>query len=235
MPPTDVFAGMLFASRSPWAVATMLMILFGGCGTPTGTAEPAADVPPSFTAAVQTGDLVMRRGRSVASLSVLLSDGAGAYSHAGVAIRRGDSVWVVHAAPRSEVERGFVVREPLAVFLAGDRADAAALYRSGALDGGLRDSLAAVLERDARSRLPFDGDFDLRTPERVYCTELVWRAFRSAGIELLPRGVASRSTPLGPRRVVLPSDLAAGPDVRQVTTFARPAPVRRGLASLFIG
>jgi hypothetical protein len=177
--------------------------------------------------------VVLRRGRSLASRAVLLSDGA--YSHAGVAIRQGDSVWVVHAAPRSEMDRGVVVREPLDVYLGADRAAAAALYRSGAVAGPRGDTLAAVLRGYARRRVPFDGDFDLRTPERVYCTELVWLAFRGVGVELLPRSVAMRSTPLGTRRVILPSDLAAAPGMRQVVTFQRSAPVRQErLAPLFI-
>lgn len=235
MPTTRAFPWNLFAYRSARAVAMLIGIFSGGCSAATDAAEAAADVPPSFAAAVRTGDVVLRRGRSLASRAVLLSDGAGGYSHAGVAVRRDDSVWVVHAAPLSETDRGYAVREPLAVFLAADRADAAALYRSGALDGARGDSLAAALERYARRRVPFDGDFDLRTPERVYCTELVWLAFRSAGIELLPRGVPSRSTPLGPRRVVLPGDLAAALGMRRVATFQRPAPVGRGrLTSLFI-
>jgi hypothetical protein len=189
------------------------------------TAETQPDwLPSSFHAAVQTGDLVARRGHSLASRAVLLSDGRGTYSHAGVAIRRGDSVWIIHVAPATEVDRGVVVREPLGVYLGADRASAAGVYRSDALTIAMRDTLQAMLQDYARRRLPFDDDFDLGTPERLYCTELVWLAYRRAGIELLPNGAPARATPLGIRRYVFPSDLVEASSMRQVIVVERLSP-----------
>jgi len=208
-------------SLAQCAGVLLSLLVAGGCGAPARAVEPTG-VPPAFRAAVQTGDLVLRRGRSLASQAVILSDGRGVYSHAGVAIRRGDSVWVVHVAPRSGGERGFVVREPLEAYLHAERASAAGVFRPDALRESRRDALAAVLDGYARRRLPFDGEYDLATPERLYCTELIWRAFRDVGIELLPWGVPLRATPLGTRRVVFPSDLARAPRMRRVATFEAP-------------
>jgi hypothetical protein len=203
--------------------AALLGVLLAGARAQLPQAAESAALPASFQASVQTGDLVLRRGRSLVSRAVLLSDDRGTYSHAGVAIRRGDSVWVVHAAPATDLGEGVVVREPLAVYLASDRASVAGVYRTGALDVGMRDTLATVLQRYVRLRLPFDGDFDIETPDRLYCTELVWLAFRTVAIELLPHGVRERATPLGTRRYVFPSDLAASPRMRLVATFERPS------------
>jgi hypothetical protein len=205
-----------------WIVALMAalagVVVTAEPGESVHQAQPSL-LTPSFLAAVQTGDLVLRRGRSLVSRAVLLSDVRGAYSHVGVALRRGDSVWVVHVAPATQTDRGMVVREPLAVYLGADRAAAAGLYRSDALAGAMRDSLEAVLRDYARRRLPFDDDFDLDTPARLYCTELVWLAYRHAGLELLPNGAPNRATPLGTRRYVYPSDLAHSPHMRPVANL----------------
>jgi hypothetical protein len=64
----------------------------------------------------------------------------------------------------------------------------------------------------ARAGVPFDHDFDSATPDRLYCTELVWRAYYSAGVELLPPGEAMHKR-------ILPADLLDGGGLQEVARF----------------
>jgi uncharacterized protein YycO len=68
-------------------------------------------------------------------------------------------------------------------FLSPANVDRAAVYR---LD---REALRAeAASREAWSYfergIAFDHRFDIVNEDRLYCTELVWRAFRAAGVEL---------------------------------------------------
>jgi hypothetical protein len=132
-----------------------------------------------------SGDLIFRRGRSLVSRVVLAVDGGSEYSHVGLVSIVDGQVWVLHAVPPEEPEqKGGAVAEPLSVFLSFDNATGAGLYR-------VRDSSAARAAEKAawgfvHAHLPFDSAFDLSTPNELYCTEMVWRAYLEAGIDLAP-------------------------------------------------
>jgi hypothetical protein len=155
-----------------------------------------------------TGDLLFRRGRSLVSRAVLAADGSGEYSHVGLVSVVAGRAWVIHATPPEEPDdRGGVVVEPASVYLARERASAAALYRP--LDRRAAVVAERVARGFARARLPFDAAFDLRTARELYCTELVWRAYRAAGVDLAP-GAAARA------RYLLPSELSASPALQRI-------------------
>ena len=156
-----------------------------------------------------SGDLIFRRGRSLVSRVVLAADGGSEYSHVGLISVTGGQVWVLHEVPPEEPERkGGALAEPLSAFLAPDKATAAGLYRPR--DAGA----AAVAERAAwrfvRARVPFDSAFDLTTSNEMYCTEMVWRAYREAGIDLAPPDPGRKE------RYLLPSRLLRSPDLRRI-------------------
>jgi MoaA/NifB/PqqE/SkfB family radical SAM enzyme len=65
--------------------------------------------------------------------------------------------------------------------------------------------------RYARERRLFDGDFRLETPGRLYCSELVWRAFREAGIDLVEGRFSRLELPLRRGDFILPSAFTTSP------------------------
>jgi hypothetical protein len=162
------------------------------------------------------GDVLFRRGRSLISRAVLAADSEGEYSHVGLVAIVAGRVWVLHATPPEEPDvKGGVIAEPLAAFLAPDQATAAALYRP-------RDSEAGpVAERTAwgwvHRKVPFDNAFDLASADRLYCTELVWRAYRSAGVDL----EAGIPEPRG--RYLLPGRLMKSPQLQPIREFREEA------------
>jgi hypothetical protein len=162
------------------------------------------------------GDVVFRRGRSLISRAVLAADGDGEYSHVGLIAVSAGRVWVLHATPDEAPDiKGGVLAEPLEAFLAPEYASAAALYRP-------RDARAGrAAERAAwgwvHARLPFDDAFDFESADKLYCTELVWRAYQSTGIDL-EAGVS------GPRgRYLLPGRLAKSPQLQRMQLFQEEA------------
>jgi uncharacterized protein YycO len=136
-------------------------------------------------------------------------DGRSEYSHVGIVASAGTSIEVVHAIPPEEGQPGGVVAEPLESFLAPELAAAAAVYRPRDSEAGIR--AAARAWRYARPRRPFDSGFDLSTPDAVYCTELVWRAYLEEGVDLVGRDFHER--------YLLPSRLLSSPELRLIRDY----------------
>jgi hypothetical protein len=143
------------------------------------------------------------------------------YSHVGIAVVQDDGVWVVHATtdepPGSD---GIVKLETLDEFLAGDRASAAAVYRTE--DSGSARTAAVVASDYARRHLPFDASFDLSTTNRLYCTELVWRAYLAAGVDLTGGAADDLAIPLGHGPYLLPGTILKGDHLRRIAEFTVP-------------
>lgn len=159
------------------------------------------------SSAVLSGDLIFRRGRSLISRAVLSVDGSSDFSHVGIAVRAKDQILVVHATPPEGTFSGGVISEPLDSFLLPEAASTAAVFRLRSSDAAARAALKAV--GYARAHAPFDSDFDLSTPEALYCTELVWRAYLESGVDLAGRSFNER--------YLLPSRLLASPEVYLIT------------------
>ena len=113
---------------------------------------------------MREGDLVFRCGEGIVSRAVLSVEEDGVYSHVGILVRDGDAWKVVHLAP--------------------DRARAGALVHCGLSDPAVLARIRETALGWARDNVPFDDDFDIADSSRLYCTELVWRLYRRAGIDL---------------------------------------------------
>lgn len=177
---------------------------------PPRTVDAAAVV-----AVAQPGDVVFRRGRSLLSRVVLSGDRDPEYSHVGIVAEIDGALVVVHATPGDDVSVPEPVRtEPLAAFYAPDAADLGAVRRP--TDAEVGRSAAEAARRLARGRA-FDADLDLSTDDLLYCTELVWKAYREVGVDLTggrfdsASGLLSHDGPL-----VFPSTLLHSPDLAPI-------------------
>jgi len=164
--------------------------------------SPHDDLPSSDR--IQSGDIVFIRGKSIRSAVVRLLEGGNSdYSHVGIIVLENGTFFIVHASPAPDATGDRVIKEPWDAIISPSRIAAAAVFRltdpSKASRLGLQAAkVAQQFERDA---LPFDHDFDLMTRRKLYCTELVWRAYLATGIDL--RGSSFGSS----RRYLLPLDL----------------------------
>ena len=129
---------------------------------------------------VHQGDLIFRRTDSTGSQFVDRLDSASIYSHVGLAYTNpaGD-VFVIHVLP---LETDTVRIEPLEKFI--NEAVFFAVYRPigidlKVLDAAVQNGLSWVGKRH------FDKNFDLQTDDYLYCTELVYKAYKEAGLDIL--------------------------------------------------
>ena len=129
------------------------------------------------------GDIALRCGWGMESRAVT-ANGRSTYSHSGLLHHDSlSNIWlVVHAVP-GEDEPEYLKAEPLSVFYSHERA------RSGAwLRVNCSDSIASQATRYAlwkvEEKVVFDNAYLLEDTTMLYCTELVWRSYRTVGIDV---------------------------------------------------
>lgn len=183
---------------------------------------------------LQDGDLAFRRTTGMLGQVVRASDRAGDFSHVGIVRLTEHGPMVVHATPDGGQGHDGVVVDLLAQYMEEPGTDAVGFYRyriasTGAMQR-LADARAATVSAHATRwaveaaarRVPFDGALDLSDSSAVYCTELVWRAFASAGVELAAPTTLHPHVPLGPRDILLVSSLQSSPQLVRLAMFAAP-------------
>ncbi len=154
---------------------------------PRPAETPAGASPGMAHSPLQEGDLVFRCGHGLWSeLFAEASAHDRRFSHVGVLLRTRAQTWqVAHASAHDLTGHGRTAAEPLETFLRD--ATAVEIRRPRLAPAPLGRFVEAV-RGAARARTPFDASFSLATPERVYCTELVWQAWtRATGVDPLPR------------------------------------------------
>lgn len=155
----------------------------------------------------QTSDVIFVEGTSLRSSVVrFLEFGRTDYSHVGLIVLQDGTPFVIHADPKL----GRVIKERWDEFLSPDRADGAAVYRviGGSASSVIRASQIAM--QYLSDAVPFDDEFDLSTDKKLYCTELVWRAYLSVGIDL-------RNKPYDTaRKYLFPSELIDAKVIREI-------------------
>lgn len=162
---------------------------------------------------IRSGDVVFIRGKSIRSAVVRLLEGSSrAYSHVGLVVLENGRPFIIHADPTHDVTTDRVMKEPWDAVISPKHITAATIFR--VVDSSAADRLgiqaSTVAQQFWRDALPFDHEFDLTTPEKLYCTELVWRAYMAAGIDL--RGNSFGSD----RKYLLPSDLIKSELLREI-------------------
>jgi len=135
---------------------------------------------------LQEGDIVFRRGISIASRVVLLAGKEGGYSHIGIIVKDSLDWKVIHAVP-GETDKNnpeeIIKKEFLSQFFAPDRAVAGAIFRLDTMESiGFQAAQKAkiLFER----KLLFDHQYDLEDSSKMYCTELIYFVYKYAGIDI---------------------------------------------------
>lgn len=129
------------------------------------------------------GDIVLRCGTGMESRAVTQSSHS-IYSHVG--LLHYDSLYhawqVVHAVP-GEDEPEYIKMEPIDVFFSSERAKSGGWLRVRCNDSIAREAVRYALTKVDKHIL-FDNDYLLEDSTCLYCTELVWRAYRTQGIDV---------------------------------------------------
>ena len=131
------------------------------------------------------GDIVFRRTDGLRGRIATASDVAAGYSHAGLVSLRGGKRTVIHADPEGKGDaHGRVMRTTLDDFVGDSTVVRVAVYRLRLRDDARTVRAMRWAGGHALRGTPFDNAFNLADSSEMYCTELVWRAYRAAGLEI---------------------------------------------------
>lgn len=168
---------------------------------------------------LKNGDLVFRQGRSVESYAVNMADSQKEFSHVGIVVVIKGKAYIVHAVPAdTKQDMAYVKMETPDQFLASDKATRSAVYRSGFSPTQL-ESVSRQALNFYNLRYTFDDEFDLSTPTKLYCTELVLDAFRNAGIELNDIKASEINFLVTKLKIILPGEFMKNASFRQVNNY----------------
>jgi len=135
---------------------------------------------------IKSGDLVFRQGRGIFSeLFRNIGDVETQFSHVGIVYKEKKGVFAIHTEANELTGVGFAKIEPLSNFVSNHNAIRYAFYRIEGLDNKRTKAVLRETLKYVRDKIPFDSDFNLRNSDRLYCTELVYKAYKSAGIRLV--------------------------------------------------
>ena len=68
-------------------------------------------------------------------------------------------------------------------------------------------------------KIIFDDAFDIKTEDKLYCTELVWKAFQNIGIDLIQGKFNKLFLPFVKDFVILPSSLLSSNYLEEIYYF----------------
>ena len=180
------------------AFAGIWLALLGWC---SGVWAQALPLPPVLPASAQAGDLIFRRGTEGVSQMVLGMD-KGHYSHVGMLVGERGRWNVVHATPSEKVgQADGVVLDSLEFFLAPQRSEAFAVY--GLKNVSIHQRRSAVKWALAQQGRGFEI---VAAGKGIYCTTLVWQAWRQAGLDW-PVSTTEVTLPVLKGHYLLPSAL----------------------------
>jgi uncharacterized protein YycO len=133
---------------------------------------------------LQDGDVIFRRGTDAVSRAILTGDTGSNYSHVGLIVKRHHHAYVLHAIPaEASGEEDIVKVEPLTIFISSRRSIAVSVLRLK--NNAKARGKLAVDYAQSRVGAPFDFSFDGEDDSNLYCTELVWRAYEVAGVQIV--------------------------------------------------
>jgi hypothetical protein len=165
---------------------------------------------------LNNGDLIFRKGRSLESFIVCLADEEKEFSHVGLVVLRKGIPFVIHAVPgESDVAEDFIKLERVEAFLSTEKAAAFAVYRPG-FEAEIRNRASEIALQFYQSKCTFDNAYDMKTESKLYCTELIFKAFREAGVEL--SGIHPSTVDFGfvQKQIILPAAFLKNPSFTRI-------------------
>lgn len=170
----------------------------------------------------RSGDLIFRQGNGVLSQAVRSRDRASEFSHVGIVKVIENQPYVIHASIGEPVGTNAVVKmETLADYLQ-DSTSVVGLYRLKTENAALAVGAADLAYQYSLEQIPFDSQFSLKSEDKFYCTELVWKVYLKRGLDLVDKTFTQLSFPFDREAYILPSGLIASQYIQEVARFQLP-------------
>ena len=157
---------------------------------------------------LQNGDLIFRRGTSIESQIVLLADQESDFSHVGMISIKNNKLFVIHTVPKeNDADPGYIKLELIEDFLAEDKAARFGIYRISQSSSEQINVASSYAFNCYNKKYCFDNSYDLATDKQLYCTELVWKAYKQAGIDLVCNRLKNINILITSRTMIMPSSI----------------------------
>lgn len=125
---------------------------------------------------IQSGDIVLRKGNDeLSELFARLNKRNQHYSHCGMAQYTDSGVYVYHIISSSQNIEGKVLYEPISTFIQPRTNAAWAIVRYDLNENQISDMLQKIRAYAAEA-VVFDKQFDLATNDKMYCSEMLYKA-----------------------------------------------------------
>ena len=184
----------------------------------SGTKDKRSILPDDLVLA--DGDVVFRRGTGLMSHTVVAADG-GRYSHVGIVVDSAGVKMIVHAVPDEPDFPGDIDRvkmESPRKFFSTINANVGEVMRYA--DKNRAREAAREAMRLYRCGFLFDHDYDDNDSTKLYCSELVERAYLRAGVSLTEKRRHDFSVPgFHFDHVIMPSDIYNSSQLRTIARF----------------
>lgn len=165
---------------------------------------------------LQNGDLIFRRGRSVESQAVLISDRKSQYSHVGIVYIENKIPYIIHVVPgENKAGSDHVKKEKIDDFLSLKKASAFAVFRSDYSQEIINRAALNALRSFQKKRV-FDTDYNLNSDDRLYCTELVIKAYERAINQSLNLKTTQLNFVFGKLKILMPGNIIENPHFHQI-------------------
>jgi hypothetical protein len=129
----------------------------------------------------QTGDIVLREGKGlISSAFSKMSLKEKKYSHAGFIVTEGNEWLVYHFIDKGK--KGITV-EKLEDFVSDEECSSFAVYHP-AYSQDQQMTIASLIKNPVDRNKEFDSDFDLKTDDKFYCTEWIYKLLRQTGFDI---------------------------------------------------
>jgi hypothetical protein len=126
---------------------------------------------------VRNGDLITRTGNDFTSQSLKsLNQRNKQYSHCGIASIENDTVFIYHALGGEFNPDQKIKRETFAEFSQPYENNGIGIFRFSSTEYPIKNSVSVAKEL-YRQGIRFDMDFDLKTNDKMYCAEFVYKTF----------------------------------------------------------
>lgn len=215
--PSNFFTKLIQYSR--WPLGCLVFFLWS-CGHKIpGTAEiKKADtarylnILDSVSGILQTGDLVFRRGNDFASQTFAnINREDRRFSHVGLVSVENNQAFIFHAIGGSFNPDQKIKKESFKVFAAPDQNRSFGIYRA---DDTNATKIPAMLDSLYHAGVPFDLMFDMKTNDRLYCSEMVYKVLQKCRPDL-----DIKTSKLKEREYVSTETFTLSKDLRQILFF----------------